>query len=219
MKLDFMDPVQTPAFSWSLLYNARRAIQKRFPSIWSIPIRKKTQDVLIEIVKEGDHILDVGSCNRHLKTDLEKCYHHIVYKSMDVDRLNHHDYYSMTDIQETFDVVVMFECIEHLSLEEGLIMLREIHRILKKNGILILSTPNTFHPNRYWECTHKIPFRYDELGGFIETCHFQTENIYRIYNDSFFSRLFRLYVAAPIHRYFCIDFARSILLIGRRKED
>jgi SAM-dependent methyltransferase len=210
---------KTPSFSWSQLYNARRSIQKRFPSIWEIPIKKKTLDVLKNLVKEGDSILDVGSCNRHLKTDLEMYLSNIRYKSMDVDRHNYHDYYKMSDIQETFDVIVMLECIEHLTLEDGLLMLNEIHRVLKKGGLLVLSTPNTFHPNRYWECTHKIPFRYDELGGFIETCGFSTEEIYRIYNDSFFPRLFRLYIAAPIHQYFCIDFARSVMLVGRKKSD
>lgn len=41
---------------------------------------------------------------------------------------------------ETFDVVVSFETLEHVSNQEK--MLKEIKRVLKKDGILIISTPD-----------------------------------------------------------------------------
>jgi SAM-dependent methyltransferase len=204
------------AFSWSQMYNSRKIIKERFPSVWRLPIVKKILDVLRNIIKNDDKILDVGSCNRNLKKDLERRIKNVTYKSMDVDRENDHDYYSMHEIQETFDGVLMFECIEHLTLEEGLETLNEIYRVLKPGGFLIVSTPNTYHPNRYWECTHKVPFRYDELGGFIEICGFKTEKIYRIHNDQFFARLLRIYVMSYIHEYFDIDFAKSVLWVGHK---
>lgn len=40
----------------------------------------------------------------------------------------------------SFDCVTWFECIEHV--DNPVAFLREIHRILKPNGILIISTPN-----------------------------------------------------------------------------
>ena len=42
-----------------------------------------------------------------------------------------------------FDKVCMYEVIEHV--ESPLSCLKEIHRVLKKNGILEVSTPNVFH--------------------------------------------------------------------------
>lgn len=44
-----------------------------------------------------------------------------------------------------FDTVLMFEVLEHLSLNSEVTVLKEINRVLKKGGILIMSTP------------HKIP--------------------------------------------------------------
>jgi len=41
-----------------------------------------------------------------------------------------------------FDVIISFETIEHLSKEDGIKFLEQIKKILKKDGILILSTPN-----------------------------------------------------------------------------
>lgn len=204
-------------FSWSQLYNARRSIKEQFPSIWGIPIIKKANDVLKDILHENDKILDIGSCNRNLKKDLERHFNNITYKSMDIDQSTFHDYYNMADIKEEFDAVVMFECIEHLSLEDGFATLTEIRRVLKPDGIIVLSTPNTYHPHRYWECTHKVPFRYDELGGFVKTAGFDTISIHRVYNDPFISRIFRIYVGRWLHQYLCIDFAKSVLLVAKKQ--
>jgi ubiquinone/menaquinone biosynthesis C-methylase UbiE len=43
---------------------------------------------------------------------------------------------------QTFDFIVCFETIEHLKKEEGLKALLEFKRVLKKNGFLLISSPN-----------------------------------------------------------------------------
>ena len=50
----------------------------------------------------------------------------------------------------TFDVVVSFETIEHFNEQEAFI--REVKRVLKKDGILIISTPNSYvyPPGNIW---------------------------------------------------------------------
>ena len=45
--------------------------------------------------------------------------------------------------EKIFDKVCMYEVIEHL--ENPLLCLKEIYRVLRKNGILEVSTPNVFH--------------------------------------------------------------------------
>ena len=46
---------------------------------------------------------------------------------------------------ELFDVIVSFETIEHLSQEEQRQFLSETKRLLKRNGILVVSTPNRLY--------------------------------------------------------------------------
>ena len=188
----------------------------RYPSIWKIPVAKKVLDILKKYVREGDQLLDVGAFNRNLKKEVEKHFKNVSYKSMDVDRSNFHDYYSLDNVQDVFDVVTFLECVEHLTLEEGAKALFDIYRSLKPGGTLILSTPNTYHPNRYWECTHKVPFRYDEIGGLVEMAGFKVTKIFRIYNDSFITRLLRLYVFTYLHQLLNVDFAKSILLVATK---
>ena len=50
---------------------------------------------------------------------------------------------------QTFDVVVSFETLEHLSEDEQIQFLKEIKRVLKIDGLLIISTPNCM----IWETT------------------------------------------------------------------
>jgi 2-polyprenyl-3-methyl-5-hydroxy-6-metoxy-1,4-benzoquinol methylase len=43
---------------------------------------------------------------------------------------------------QRFDIVMSFDVIEHMDETKARIMLREIHRVLRDNGVLIISTPN-----------------------------------------------------------------------------
>ncbi len=60
-----------------------------------------------------------------------------------------------------FDIVVSFETIEHLSEADQHIFLLEIKRVLKKDGILIMSTPDKANYSDRYE--HHNPFHLHEL--------------------------------------------------------
>jgi SAM-dependent methyltransferase len=51
---------------------------------------------------------------------------------------------------EQFDVVLLNEVLEHIPNESN--ALRQVHRVLKKNGILVLFTPNRLYPFE----THRV---------------------------------------------------------------
>jgi len=170
---------------------------------------------MLNYIKDGDKILDIGASSRDLEMRIKKHRAQIVYKSMDIDREVVHDYYSLDEVEETFDAVLLFEVIEHVDLEEGLKMLKKIHSVLKAGGHLILSTPNTFNPGRFWrDATHRVAYCYDELGGLLLNQNFKIKGMYRTYNDAFHRYLFRIYVMSPLHRYLGIDFAKSILIVA-----
>jgi GT2 family glycosyltransferase/SAM-dependent methyltransferase len=70
----------------------------------------------------------------------------------------------------SFDVVVSFEVIEHLEERVQAAFLREARRVLKREGILVISTPNkavysdpTHQHNRF----HKKEFYIDEFESFL----------------------------------------------------
>ena len=175
---------------------------------------------MVENIRDGEKVLDIGASNRNLEGRLKRYYPNLIYKTMDVDREQSHDFYSLEEIREFFDVVFLFEVIEHLDLEEGLKLLKKAYDLLNEGGRLILTTPNVFNPSRFWrDATHKVAYCYDELGGLLLSQGFQIKIMYRTYSDAFHRYLFRLYIMAPLHRYLGIDFAKSILVIAEKKSN
>jgi SAM-dependent methyltransferase len=205
------------AISWSRLFEQRGKVHDRYPDIWDLKILRKRFPLMVETIRDGEKVLDIGASNRNLEARLKRHLPSLVYKSMDIDREQFHDFYSLEEVRESFDVVFLFEVIEHLDLEEGVRVLRRIHDLLGPGGRLILTTPNVFNPGRYWrDATHRVAYCYDELGGLLLAHHFQIRAMYRTYSDAFLRYLFRVYVMAPLHRYLGIDFAKSILIVAEK---
>lgn len=70
----------------------------------------------------------------------------------------------------SFDVVVSFEVIEHLDAELQTAFLREARRVLKAEGVLIISTPNkaVYSDNAHYHNEfHKREFYIDEFESFL----------------------------------------------------
>ncbi len=205
------------SLSWSRLFQYRDQIHRRYPQIWDLKLLRKRFPLMLKNIKDGEKVLDIGASNRNLEMRLKGYYPNLIYKSMDVDRKQFHDFYSLEEIQETFDVVFLFEVIEHLNLEEGVGLLKRVYELLNEGGRFILTTPNIFNPNRFWrDATHLVAYCYDELGGLLLSQGFSINAMYRTYNDVFHRYLFRVYVMAPLHRYLGIDFAKSILIIATK---
>ncbi len=203
--------------SWSRFFGYRDEIHDRYPEIWDLKILRKRFPLMLKTIQDGERILDIGASNRNLEGRLKRHFPNLIYKSMDIDREQFHDFYSMEEIQETFDVVFLFEVIEHLELEEGIRLLEKSYDLLNRGGRLILTTPNVFNPSRFWrDATHRVAYCYDELGGLLIARGFQIKAMYRTYSDAFHRYFFRLYVMAPLHRYLGIDFAKSILVVAEK---
>ena len=70
-----------------------------------------------------------------------------------------------------FDAIISFETIEHL--EDPILFLENINRLLKNKGILIMSTPNKWGLN----APHKVDYNYDLLKCHLKN-FFYIESIY-----------------------------------------
>lgn len=79
-----------------------------------------------------------------------------------------------------FDVIVAFEMIEHLHKPK--VFLNEVHRILKKGGLLIISTPNSLvhsPTGKLMSVYHTKEYNYQELSqllnSYFKKCEFFTQ--------------------------------------------
>jgi predicted SAM-dependent methyltransferase len=209
-----MENVQT---EWSSLFSYRDKIHRKYPEVWDIPLIKKRSHLLRGILRDGMKLLDIGAGMKGMKTEIENLGINLVYKSMDVDRGNVHDFYEVDAIQEKFDAIIMFEVIEHMSLQEGLDLMKKLYSNMNERGIIVLSTPNIFNPARYMrDATHQTFYAYDELCGLLNIAGFEIKNVYRSYNDAFHRYLFKIYLLGWLFRFLGIDYAYSIFVVGEK---
>jgi len=203
---------------WSSLFSYRDKIHKRYSEVWDIPLVKKRSHLLKGMLRDGMTLLDIGAGMKGMKAEIANLGIRLTYKSMDVDRSNPHDYYDVESISERFDAIIMFEVIEHMSLQEGLDLMKKLYSIMNEKGIIILSTPNIFNPGRYMrDATHKTFYAYDELCGLLNITGFNIKEVYRSYNDAIHRYFLKVYMIGWLFRFLGIDYAYSIFVVGEKK--
>jgi SAM-dependent methyltransferase len=201
--------------SWSQLSRNRKRVSKQHGKIWDVPIVKRRMERLLANIGEDTHVLEVGAGDRRYEAILKKRFPDLYYKSLDIDRNTRQDYYDLAEVQEELDFIFMFEVIEHMELLEGLRLLEQLRNRLRLGGRILLSTPNLYHPHQYFgDSTHVTFYKFEELGGLMLTAGFKNIRAFRVYNDAFFRRVFRMYVGVHLHKYLGVDFARTILMEG-----
>jgi SAM-dependent methyltransferase len=205
------------AIKWSEQLRLRERVHEKYPEVWTLKIVKRRLPIILQYLRDGEALLEVGASNRELEGRIRKYYPKALYKSMDIDPSYSHDYSSFEEIKETFDMVLLFEVIEHLDLEEGREMMRIIYRILNPGGRVILTTPNVYTPGRYWkDVTHQTAYHYEELGGLLLNLNFEILEICRVFNEPLVSYLAKVYLFSPVFRFLGIDFTKSILIVARK---
>lgn len=205
---------------WSELYAHRKAMAARFgKQVFQLPLRRRVRQVLLDHLRDGQRVLEVGAGQRKMGSELVAALPHLVYESMDIDRRLPHDYYSLDDAAGPYDAVFSLEVVEHLPLPAIQPWLAQVQALLRPGGYLILSTPNTFYPPAYLrDATHCTPLCYDELAGLVSLAGLEVTTIYRIYHDPVHRRLLRRYTLGWLFKALGIDYARQIVLVARRSE-
>lgn len=202
---------------WQRLYEQRKAAEKRFGSIWQIPIRKRYHSVLAELGGPGTSLLEVGAGDRALKEKMIGYWGEITYVSCDIDPTYEHDFTSSKEITGEFDLIAIFEMIEHVPLGAAADLLKDCFAHLKPGGKIMLTTPNTYYPPAYLrDATHITPFCYDELAGLLGLCGFDPLAIYRLHHDSVLKKFVKRFLAYPLFRVLGIDFAHQIAVVAEK---
>lgn len=204
--------------NWSELYQQRKRIASRFGEIWRLPLEKRYSSVLARLAGPGMSVLEVGAGDRSLQEKLQG-HDGLTYQSCDIDQSFPHEYAHIDDVEGQFDLVCGFEIIEHLTLEEARHLLSQCYRITASGGVITLTTPNIYYPPAFLrDATHVTAFAYDELAGLLAMVGYEVTDIYRLYHDSLLKRFLRRFVFYGLFRLLGIDFARQIMVVGKKAD-
>jgi len=203
--------------SWSGRFAWREKVHERYPEVWDLKLVRKRLPYIASHIQDGESVLEIGASNRRLEKRLKAFHPRLRYQSMDIDPAYPHDYASYEDIRETFDVVLLFEVIEHVDAKGGGEMVARIYQVLNPGGRVILSTPNIYTPGQYWkDVDHLTAYHHEELGALFLSRGFSIVDIRRVYNGPFLEYIMKVYFLSPVFRFLKIDFAKSILLVARK---
>jgi SAM-dependent methyltransferase len=202
---------------WGEQVQWREKVHQQYPEVWDLRIVRKRLPFILKYLKDGESVLEIGAYNRELEGRMKKYHPRILYKSLDIDPSYQHDYTSLEEVKEEFDMVLLFELIEHLDRESGRKMADKIFEILKPGGRVILTTPNIYTPGQYWkDVSHLTPYHYEELGGLFLSRRFESVDLFRYFNAPFVHYVMKVYLFSPVFRFLGIDFTKSILLMAKK---
>jgi len=202
---------------WGEQFKWREKVHERYSEIWDLKIVRKRLPFILKYLKDGESVLEIGAFDRSLGQRLKNDRPAIIYKSLDIDPTYHHDYFSLDQVQERFDLILLFEVIEHLDGSAGREMVKKIHGILNPGGRVIVTTPNVNTPGQYWkDASHLTPYHYEELGGLFFGQGFDVVEICRLFNEAAIPYAAKVYLFAPLFKFLGTDFAKSILLAARK---
>jgi len=202
---------------WGEQIQWREKVHQQYPDIWDMGIVKKRLPFILKYLKDGESVLEIGAHDRKLGDRIKKHFPHVLYKSLDIDPSYSHDYTSIDEVKEEFNMVLFFELIEHLDRGAGREMVARIFEILKPGGRVILTTPNIYTPGQYWkDVSHLTPYHYEELGGLFLSQQFESIDLFRYFNAPFLQYVMKVYLFSPVFRFLGIDFTKSILLMAKK---
>lgn len=133
----------------------------------------------LQFIKNGMEVLDIGSSDGSFFDYLQKKNITGRFSCFDADKKaiiaarskGYKGYDSLKSIKQKFDVITLWEVIEHLPIEKFISYLDFVKLHLKEDGILIVSTPNIlniFYP--FWaEPTHIRPYCLESLCKILES--------------------------------------------------
>jgi predicted SAM-dependent methyltransferase len=213
---------------WELVkYRNEFHFEKNILNVWDDEKNISKNDSFIILARKFNEyimpsILDVGAGDRRFEKILELMNLNFEYSSLDISKEIRHDYTEMKYVNSKFDIVTMFELIEHLPLEVTLQYFTKSFEILNQKGILIISTPNAAHINQLWkqDVTHIHQYPAKDIYSILRMIGFSGEiETYRInLRPSFMSLKKRIIEKSRviINKILEADYAHGVLIVAKK---
>lgn len=135
-----------------------------------------------KLPKKNAKILDIGAGEMYIKEALKIRHIEADYRSMDVSSESgkKYDFYDIAGIDGEYDLIIMQEVLEHLSLDTGLSYLRKAYELLSSQGFLVVTVPNIYRPVQFFiDFSHITHYPLPDLYAILRSIGFNGEAVLR----------------------------------------
>ncbi len=143
----------------------------------------ESERLIAKDVLAASSVLDIGAGNKRIMAKMRHHGYEGAYATMDVSPAFDHDFCSLEGIQGTYDVILMLETIEHMTMGEFHRYLDVVWGHLAPQGVFIVSTPNPAHINQFWktDVDHIQPYPLSDLYAKLVLKGFGPIRMYRVH--------------------------------------
>ena len=184
--------------------------------------------VVADRIKGAPHILEIGAGDGRLTASLARSGTSVIgieiddtavrlassaLQHMDNCAIAQADCYQLPFPPKKFDVAVMADVIEHLDEPDS--ALEEATRVLKPDGVLIVTTPK-WRPDRVWDVYHVREYTPSEIGGCLKKFFERVDISY--FWPLFWSNMYSTRIGWRALRAYARYFPNPFLKVGSREE-
>lgn len=203
--------------NYSELNQWRLECYERLGSILDLAIASSPY-AAIQHLYQGGKVLDVGAgvdkvLQRILGLDDDK------YHSLDSDPEGQFTFRTFREIPEglLFDMAVMNQFLEHLTVDDAHCALRDTFRVLRENGLLVASVPNAHHPVRYHSTvTHVTNWPFSDVYCLLKHVGFEVADMLRSNKRGLPRNPIRRWLVKVVAQEFRIDWCDTIIAVARK---
>ena len=139
------------------------------------------EQVYFEAIRSAPSLLDVGAGDLRVMRKFQAAGYRGEYHTQDVGSEGRYTYRDLAEITRSYGAILCLDVLEHLSMPEGLAMVRAMIALLSPGGALVIQTPNAAYlPDpRSWDMTHLHVYNAGDLWAYL-TCEGLSAEIYRV---------------------------------------
>jgi predicted SAM-dependent methyltransferase len=208
-------------------WQRKQLLQNQAPSFpvarwWATPDLCDIERIYFDRIRSAKTLLDVGAGDLRVKQKFEKAGYTGVYHTQDIGGEYQHTYRNLDEVATTYDAILCFDVIEHLTLSTGLGLVQRMVQLLAPGGHLILQTPNAkcIRSPYSWDMTHLHTYNLPDLWAYLTAMNMSVDG-YRVWfngpSNSLKMRVHKSIAKFITTRWLGADYADNIALVATRR--
>jgi len=139
------------------------------------------EEVYFDAIRNMGRLLDVGAGDLRVMHKFQRAGFRGEYHTQDVGQEGTYTFRDLAEVNRPYDAILCLDVIEHLPLRDGLLLLKEMDRILAPGGVLVIQTANAYYiPDPMsWDMTHLHTYNLPDLWAHL-TCQGFEVSGYRV---------------------------------------